>query len=239
MIPYIRDILTATIAHPWLSAFALVATYSIAMVAIAHIAPMVDKHKQREIPPEAALQPMPAIRVPQPAPVRRLKVPMEAEAALSDALRLTSPDGIDVLIRSYHQPDTGIDGLLVSIGNARTETLNNCTARVNGAQNFDSKMKIFRDDPLAHIQLAPFGDISPGSAPAGHAQWLVRINQKEQLQLSNVEGIGVLHWPNTEPPQVQTWRLWVSIVADGLAPWEFHFRAVWPRQSRTIKVRRP
>lgn len=70
VIPYIRDILGVAVAHPWYAAFVLVASYSIAMVAIAYISALRG--------PSAMQQAKHAIPVQSPDP---------PDAVLSDNLK--------------------------------------------------------------------------------------------------------------------------------------------------------
>ena len=95
----------------------------------------------------------------------------------------------------------------------------------------------FRDDLGAHARLEPFGDITQDDE--SKAQWLVRISKKGHLELSNVLDQGVLRGPNRDSSQMQVWLISASVEAEELAPWEFHIRIEWSRQSNVIKVRLP
>lgn len=215
VVPYIRDILMTVVAHPWVSVFVLLASYSILMVAIAHV----SAWRSQEVPLQSANA--------------------TDNADPSDSLELLSPDRVGVHIQAFHQPETGIDGLLLSILNETTTMLKSCIGRVNRARSLDSKRSTFIDGLSASTLLHPFGDVPHNDE--SKPQWLVRIsNDKARLEIGATNGEGGLRWPPREPLQIlQVWLLTISIEVEGQTQHEFVFRMEWSRQSNTLKVRLP
>ena len=227
--PYLRDVLTASVAHPLWSVFVLLAAYSITMITIAHLSALRNR-SEREVRSLASHPP------PSPGIVRRL--PTSHDAGLLDSLEIPSPDGLGIHVWSIHQPATGDAGLLMSVINDGTEPLKSRKVRLARARSFDSKRKTFIDDLQAHVLLPAFGDVPHNEE--SEAEWLILINHdKGQLEIGGKRGGVPLRWPPREPIQTkQVWLLTVAVEAERVALHEFHFRMEWTRPD-TIKVRKP
>jgi hypothetical protein len=236
MIPHIHNILTETIAHPWMSAFFLLAFYSIVIVAIAHISAL-HSRSNRESPTDIPTgQPAERVRREPDAPLKWPASASAADAKLSDSLELPSSDGIGIQFKCYCDSSTGNSGVVMLCTNDTTQTFTACRARVNIAKSFDSRRSMFVDDLTAHTLLAPFGDVPHNNQSA--SSWLVRISpDKTHLEIG--AGKCPLTWPPREPViQKQIWLLNISVEAYGIIPREFTIRVEWLRPD-TIKVRLP
>jgi hypothetical protein len=154
----------------------------------------------------------------------------------SETLEVSSPDDVRVRLRPYHQPETGIDGLLVNVINDRPNNLRSCRIIVRDARSFDARRSIFREGfGLKPVRVAACPEIFAGDE--ARLEWFLRIVDGN-LELGNGGG-SVLRWPTADPSEVQTWLLAVTLEADNLTPWSFEVRMEWTRQSNALKVGLP
>ena len=172
--------------------------------------------------------------------------PRSHRAALSDRLERISPDGIEIHIRALHPPDSGIDGLLMSITNRGERTLDSCRAVVESFRSFDSRRQSFRVESAGNAEIVRFSAVRPDYESGSY--WFVRINkQSEQLEIGNTTGKGTMLWPPKAPASTQKWLLTVRLEGEvrtdqarsqPLPVWRFDVCVEWTRPN-TLKVGHP
>lgn len=228
LMPYFRDILAASIAHPWWSVFVFLAGYSIVMVAVAHLSAWGDPTEGQHQESSKAASSADSL----------LQSHLDS-AALSDSLELLSPQGIETHIRVSHQTETGIDGLLMSIVNRGERTLDSCRTVVENFRSFDSRRQSFRVESAGNAEVVRFSAVRPDYDSGGY--WFVRINkQSEQLEIGNTIGKGVMLWPPKDPALAQKWLLTVRLegavradqgLPQSLSVWRFDVCIEWTRPN--------
>ncbi len=249
LMPYLRDILTASIAHPWWSLFVLLAAYSIVMIAISHLSVLLPfvirarsasdantKSKQNRATGLGSDHPSKYLATNENDP------PFIAD--LSDEFEVSSPDELLVRIRASH--DSEIDALLVHIVNRGERTLDSCRMVVESFRSFDSRRNKFRVESAGNAEVVRFGAVRPDYESGGY--WFVKIDkQSQQLEIGNT-GRGVMSWPPKDPVSTQTWLLTVRLEGEvrteqsrpqPLPMWRFEVCVAWRKPNTLLVGRSP
>lgn len=260
LLPYARTFWSSIAAwasiHPIEMFLVFAGVYSIAVVTDTRrfIASAIKRSVTTNAPPEvgtprATVNTDDIIRSRAPNPVKLAAQLGRAEtifATLADELEQSSPDSVRIRIRVFHQPESGIDGLLMSIVNDGIKPIKINKASVVASKSFDATRMTFREDLTGHATLPPFDDVNPSFE--SNSQWFIRISKGGgHMEIGNTHGQGVLTWPNRDPTPIQIWLLTVYIEVqkklnatetETFAPWQFPVRLAWKRPNQ-IKVGSP
>jgi len=212
VMPHVRDTLYAAIAHPWVSAFVLLASYSILMVAIAHI---------------SAITKLPRITLPIPSQDLELSSPDERRIRLTNH----STNGVNGLILSLINDRA--DNHLGPSRIATADALSYDSRKAKFCSSSDHT-----PIEIGRYGATPPGAIAKELSFQQESRWLLRIHDN-RLELGNVTDVGILPWPGGDSNDEEIWLLALSIHSEALPSWLVKIRLQWSRGSSMILLSAP